>query len=80
MKFLFVIRVMLRDWLTVHIRYTAIIILTMILSVQALFFVAVKNANESMGSIFTEKYYGGTYDNDPSVLDEKDPEIDHIAL
>ena len=75
MKFLFVIRVMLRDWLTVHRRYTAIIILTMILSVQALFFVAVKNANESMGSIFTEKYYGGTYDINPSVLGEKDPEI-----
>jgi hypothetical protein len=69
---------MLRDWVTVHRRYTAILILTMILSVQALFFVAVKNANESMGSIFTEKYYGGTYDNDPSVPGEKDPEMPNV--
>lgn len=61
MKFLFVVRVMLRDWLTVHRRYTVIIILTMILSVQALFFIAEKNAGENIESIFMERFCNAAY-------------------
>lgn len=68
MKTLFVIRVMLRDWLTVHRRYTLIIVLTMILSVQALFFVATKNASENIESIFLERFCNAAYTVKPPKM------------
>ena len=68
MKTLFVIRAMLRDWLTVHRRYTLIIVLTMILSVQALFFVATKNASENIESIFLERFCNAAYTVKPPKM------------
>ncbi|MCR5143042.1 MAG: hypothetical protein K6C68_11065 [Ruminococcus sp.] len=61
MKFLFIVKVMLRDWMSVHRRYTFIILITMILSVQALFFIAVKNAGNNIEDAFLEKYSHSTY-------------------
>ena len=69
MKTLFVIKVMLRDWFSVHRRYSFIIIVTMILSVQALFFVATKNAGENIESIFMERFCTAAYFLDPPPYD-----------
>ena len=68
MKFLFVLKVMLRDWLTVHRKYTLIIVITMILSVQALFFAATKNASENIESIFLERFCNAAYTVKPPKM------------
>ena len=68
MRFLFVLRVMLRDWFSVHRRYTLIIVLTMILSVQALFFIATKNASENIESIFLERFCNAAYTVKPPKM------------
>ena len=69
MKFLFIVKVMLRDWMSVHRKYTLIIIITMILSVQALFFIATKNASENIESVFMERFCNAAYFIDPPPYD-----------
>lgn len=55
MKLLYLIYCIIRDWLTVYKKYTVIVVITMIASTLALFFVATKNATENLLAVFEEE-------------------------
>ena len=52
---------MLHDWVTIYLKYIVIIVVTMVLSFLAMFFIATKNATENIEDVFMEKWYLATY-------------------
>lgn len=61
MKFLFLIKSILSDWFTVHLKYTLIVLCAMIISVMSMYFISLKVANESFSDSFTLQYHKSLY-------------------
>lgn len=61
MKFLFLIKSILSDWFTVHLKYTLIVLTAMVVSVLSMYFISLKVASESFSDSFTLQYHNGVY-------------------
>lgn len=61
MKFIFLLKSIISDWFTVHIKYTVVVLATMVLSVLAMFFISTKVASESLEDTFMLDWYSASY-------------------
>lgn len=61
MKFIFILKSIISDWFTVHIKYTVVVLATMVLSVLAMFFISTKVASESLEDTFMLDWYSASY-------------------
>ena len=86
MKFIFLIKSMLHDWVTIYFKYIVTIVVTMVLSFLAMFFIATKNTTENIEDLFLEKWYNSTYmlytitDIDEMVVEDFDEKYPDCAL
>ena len=62
MKFIFLVTSILKNWFTIYRKYTLTVIMTMMLSVLALFFIAEKAASENLESLYLINYIESTYE------------------
>ncbi|MFT3951710.1 MAG: ABC transporter permease [Oscillospiraceae bacterium] len=71
MKKLFILRSILKDWFTTQLPYTAAVVVTLVFSFLALFFVAEKVATENLASLeFENVYYNQVCVNQDTVSSE----------
>ena len=61
MKFIFLLKSIISDWFTVHIKYTVVVLATMVLSVLAMFFISTKVASEKLEDTYKLNWYSANY-------------------